>query len=302
MNIHFSGQMVVGILLAFVFMIGRDGGQMWRFRILSKNELGWTEAFRVNMLCEFTSAVTPSAVGGSSLIVLFLNREGINAGKSTTLMISCLFLDELYLTVACPIMLFLIPFNDLFGSVAIFSDGMKILFFVVYGCIALWTLVLYIALFKRPDIVKNLLMTLFGFAWLKKWRGAIEELTDNLILSSHEISREPLSFWLKAFGATTISWTSRYLVVNALLLAFTTSAHHFLAFARQLVLWIIMIISPTPGGSGVSEYMFNVYYADFFSIAGMALLVAFIWRIITYYMYLVIGVIILPKWIGTFKK
>ena len=67
----------------------------------------WRQAFRVNMLCEFTSAVTPSAVGGSSLIVLFLNKEGINAGRSTALTISCLFLDELFLVLACPFALLL---------------------------------------------------------------------------------------------------------------------------------------------------------------------------------------------------
>lgn len=302
MNLRFSGRMLVGILLALLFMAGRDGGQMWRFRMLSDRQLSWMQTFRVNMLCEFTSAVTPSAVGGSSLIVLFLNKEGINAGKSTALMISCLFLDELFLTLACPVVIAFLPLDELFGPSTAMTSGMKILFFIVYACIAVWTLILYLALFKRPDIVKALLMKIFKIRWLKRWSGAMEELTDNLVLSSKEMGNRSFLFWLKAFGATSLSWTSRYLVVNALLLAFTTTGEHFLAFARQLILWIIMVISPTPGGSGVSEYMFKVYYADFFSVAGMALVVAFIWRIITYYLYLVIGVIILPKWIGNFKS
>lgn len=90
-DIHFSWRLVGGLLLAILFMFGRDGGLMWRFRFITDRELTWRQAFRVNMLCEFTSAVTPSAVGGSSLIVLFLNKEGINAGRSTALTISCLF-------------------------------------------------------------------------------------------------------------------------------------------------------------------------------------------------------------------
>ncbi len=80
-DIHFSWRLVGGLLLAILFMFGRDGGLMWRFRFITDRELTWRQAFRVNMLCEFTSAVTPSAVGGSSLIVLFLNKEGINAGR-----------------------------------------------------------------------------------------------------------------------------------------------------------------------------------------------------------------------------
>ena len=280
-----------------LFMFGRDGGLMWRFRFITDRELTWRQAFRVNMLCEFTSAVTPSAVGGSSLIVLFLNKEGINAGRSTALTISCLFLDELFLVLACPFALLLFSFDDLFGNVAILSSGIEVLFFLVYGVVTIWTFLLYLALFRRPEWVKRLLLTIFRLPLLRRWHKAIETLTDNLVLSSREMSQKSFTFWLKAFGITCLAWTSRYLVVNALLIAFTTSGSQLLAFVRQLILWVVMTISPTPGGSGVSEYMFREYYADFFDVAGMALVVAFVWRIITYYMYLLIGAIIIPGWV-----
>lgn len=302
MNIRFTGQMAVGILLAFLFMFGRDFGLMWRFRMMSDYGLSWWQAFKVNMLCEFTSAVTPSAVGGSALIVLFLNKEGINAGRSTAIMISCLFLDELFLVIACPVILMLIPLNELFGDASFLTTGVKMLFFGVYASVIIWTLLLYLALFKRPRWVKALLVKLFSIPFLRRWKGGIITLTDNLVISSRELSNKSGVFWLKAFATTCLSWCSRYMVVNALLLAFTSAGNHFLAFARQLILWIIMMVSPTPGGSGLSEYMFSYYYADFFSIAGMALIVAFLWRIITYYMYLLIGVFIIPSWIKKFKS
>lgn len=136
-GIRFSWRLVGGLLLAVLFMFGRDGGLMWRFRFITDRELTWRQAFRVNMLCEFTSAVTPSAVGGSSLIVLFLNKEGINAGRSTALTISCLFLDELFLVLACPFALLLFSFDDLFGNVAILSSGIEVLFFLVYGVVTI---------------------------------------------------------------------------------------------------------------------------------------------------------------------
>lgn len=296
-DIHFSWRLVGGLLLAILFMFGRDGGLMWRFRFITDRELTWRQAFRVNMLCEFTSAVTPSAVGGSSLIVLFLNKEGINAGRSTALTISCLFLDELFLVLGCPLVLLLFSFDDLFGNVAILSSGIEILFFLVYGVVTIWTFLLYLALFRRPEWVKRLLLTIFRLPLLRRWHKAIETLTDNLVLSSREMSQKSFTFWLKAFGITCLAWISRYLVVNALLIAFTTSGSQLLAFVRQLILWVVMTISPTPGGSGVSEYMFHEYYADFFDVAGMALVVAFVWRIITYYMYLLIGAIIIPGWV-----
>lgn len=48
------------------------------------------------MLCEFTSAATPSAVGGSSLIAVYLHKEGLTGGEGTSIMIANLFLDELF--------------------------------------------------------------------------------------------------------------------------------------------------------------------------------------------------------------
>lgn len=300
-DIHFSWRLLGGLLLAFLFMFGRDGGLIARFRYLSENTLSWRKAFNVNMLCEFTSAVTPSAVGGSSLIVLFLNKEGINAGRSTALMISCLFLDELFLVIACPLALLFFPFSELFGTISVFSESIKLLFFVVYGVVTIWTILLYLALFHRPEWVKHLLISVFRLPLLRRWKKAIEELTDNLVESSHQMSGKPFVFWLKAFGLTCCAWVSRYLVVNALLFAFTTDGSQLVAFVRQLILWIVMTVSPTPGGSGISEYMFQVYYADFFSVSGMALVVAFVWRIITYYMYLIVGVCIIPGWLKKFN-
>lgn len=300
-NIRFSGRMAAGLALAFLFMAGRDFGLIWRFRIMSDKILSWRQAFQVNMLCEFTSAITPSAVGGSALIVLFLTKEGIPVAKSTAIMIACLFLDELFLVLACPVILMLFPLEELFAETTVLASGIKILFFIMYGLITLWTVLLYVALFRKPQWIRFLLLKLFSAGFLKKWRGKVQQFTDSLVTSSHELSGRDTRFWLKVFVATCFSWCSRYLVVNALLVAFTTAGNHLLGFARQFIIWIVMMVSPTPGGSGVSEYMFGYYYADFVPYAGLALVIAFTWRIITYYTYLLIGAFIIPSWIKKFK-
>ena len=172
------------------------------------------------------------------------------------------------------------------------------LFFLVYMLIVSWTLILYTGLFKKPEWIRDSLNKIFKIRMLKRWGKQVSELGDNLVVSSHAIGKKPFSFWISAFGATVFSWTSRFLVVNALLLAFSpVTGKQLLAFGRQFILWIVMTVSPTPGGSGFSEYVFSQYYADFFPIAGTALVIAFIWRIITYYLYLAIGVCVIPGWL-----
>jgi glycosyltransferase 2 family protein len=61
-------------------------------------------------------------------------------------------------------------------------------------------------------------------------------------------------------------------------------------------MWVIMLISPTPGGSGVAEFVFSGFLSDFTPL-GFAVVMAILWRLLSYYPYLFIGIIILPQWI-----
>ncbi len=113
-SIHFDARVIACFLLAWLFMIGRDVGLTWRFRALTDHQLSWRKALKVDMLCEFTSCVTPSAVGGSALGMVYLNREGIEFGRATTLMMTTLFLDEFFFVLSIPVIMLLVPYSELF--------------------------------------------------------------------------------------------------------------------------------------------------------------------------------------------
>jgi hypothetical protein len=68
-------------------------------------------------------------------------------------------------------------------------------------------------------------------------------------------------------------------------------------------MWIMMLVMPTPGGSGFVETIFNSYMAEFVPVAGFVVVMALIWRLVTYYPYLFIGVFMAPAWVNkNFKK
>jgi hypothetical protein len=100
---------------------------------------------------------------------------------------------------------------------------------------------------------------------------------------------------VKTFAATFLSWTARYWVVNFMLLAFIPVSEHFLIYARQLVMWVIMLMSPTPGGSGIAEFAFSGFLREF--TLGLGAAFALLWRFLTYYPYLFVGSIVLPGWV-----
>jgi len=65
---------------------------------------------------------------------------------------------------------------------------------------------------------------------------------------------------------------------------------------------ILLILSPIPGGSCFAEVILSRYISDAIpaepgQAASIALAMAIIWRIISYYPYLIIGASIVPGWI-----
>lgn len=299
-HIHFTWRTWLCIGLAFLFMFGRDFGLSWRFRTLTDRELKWSKAYKVDFLCEFTSCVTPSAVGGSSLGMVFLNSQGIEFGRATTLMMTTLFLDELFFVIGCPLIVLLTPDNEIFSSGgATFSHGIKLTFWAVYAVLFIWTLILFSGIIWKPEWVRKVIAKLFTWKILRKWQTSAMSLGDNMVATSKELRTKPFRFWLEVFGGTALSWISRYLVVNALFFGFLPQDDpwQWVILARQFVLWVVLMVSPTPGGSGLSEWLFSEYYGDLVPTAGLALILAIFWRIVSYYLYLLIGALIVPGWL-----
>lgn len=308
--ITFSRWSVCWLIIAFCFMGMRDFGYMLRLRVLTEGMLSLRQSFRVIMLWEFTSAITPSAVGGTAVATLYVNKEGLSVGRSSAVVMITSFLDELYFILFFPIVLLIVSPTALFGlgittgGAVKFSEDLFLFCLIGYSVKFIWVALLSYGLFINPRGLKWLLMLIFKLPLLRRWKHGANRAGTDIIHSSREYRKKPFSFWLKAFGTTFLSWTSRYCVVNALLLAFFAVGDHVLIFARQLAMWIIMLISPTPGGSGFAEYVFTRYLGEFIPVdaavlGSVVIAMALLWRMISYYPYLLIGAIIFPHWLKT---
>ncbi len=305
--VSFTAWSVFWLLVSFFLMGIRDFGYILRLRILTNKELTWRKSFNIVMLWEFTSAITPSAIGGTSVAIFFLNKEGIRLGRSTAVVMVTSFLDEIYFILTFPIILLLLGRSDIFvldataPIVPWYQNHFFLLAFGGYILKLLYTLILSYGLFFNPRGLKWLLLMIFKLPIIRKWRPHANESGTDLIQTSKEFSDWPMSKWLKAFGATFFSWTARYWVVNTLIITFLgikwlSWEEHFHVFAKQLVMWIMMLISPTPGGSGFAEYVFKEFLAVFIP-AGTGIAMAFFWRAISYYPYLILGTFMVPRWI-----
>jgi len=290
--------------MAVLMMVGRDFFYMLRIRILTKNQLSWYRSMITILLWEFASALSPGVVGGAAVAMFILNKEKIEIGRATAIVVITAFLDNLFYILLLPILLIFLQYDLLFPTKSVGEPSLYVLFWAGYSIMLLICLLIFTALFFRPRIVVKLVEIIFSLPFIKKWKSNALKTASSIELAANELKHERKGFWLKSFLATCGSWLSRYFVVNCIIAAFLPIliTKHIFILAKQLVLWLFLLVSPTPGASGIAEYAFSELLVDLSSSALLLAALAIIWRLISYFPYLFIGVMILPKWIKKYSS
>ncbi|NDK56065.1 lysylphosphatidylglycerol synthase transmembrane domain-containing protein [Pontibacter fetidus] len=288
------------LLASLLVLVIRDFGYIYRIRALTDKFLTWRNSLDVIMLWEFASAVTPSVVGGTTVATIILNKEGIPLGKSLAYVMLTAVLDNMFFIVAAPIAL-LATQGDVFPTFGLDPSDvskLKMAFYVSYSLIALYTLLMIYALFVNPRAFKWLLLKITSIGFLRKWRVSAFHHGNEIIWASEQLKGKNANYWTKAILSTVFVWSARYFLLNCLIAAFTdvTLAEHALIISRNLIFWIVMLIAITPGGAGIVEMAFPSFFGLF--LGGFSNVVVMLYRLITYYPYLVLGSIFLPKWIA----
>ena len=294
-DIEFSQRSAWALVAAIGLVAMRDLAYMARVKILSMGQFDWRCSLRVVLLWEFASAITPSVIGGSPIAIFIMQREGMTLGRSVATVLATSFMDELFYVFVVPIFVFAV------GTEVFIPEGLsetaqlsiQSIFWTGYSIHCVLTLLILFVLFLRPKRTREIFLMLFRMRWLRRWKLWAETLTNEWMRASESLKGATKMIWLKTLGVTFVSWTSRFLILNAVLYIFFDSVLNLEVFARQLSLWIAMIVSPTPGASGIAEFSLPIFMQGVAVVGGVSVLV---WRILTYFIYLIIGSILLPRW------
>jgi len=291
----------IPILLAILVFFSRFAGYIFRIRSITNKELSWTSSLYVIILWEFASAVTPSVVGGTAVAVFILWKEGIKPGKALGFVLLTAIFDNLFFVLAAPVTLFL-GIENIFpassDSSTLVEDSLTALFFLSYGLIAVYTFIMAFALLINPRAFQWLLLKITSIKYLRKWRYSAYERGREMITASEQLKGMGTQFWINLALSTIFIWSSRYLLLNFLMASFTklTFVEHVLIFGKQIILWVVMLISPTPGSSGTAEAIFPAFFS--IHLGDYTIIVNVLWRVFTYYPYLFLGAFFLPRWIN----
>jgi len=294
------------LFLAFLTVLVRDFGYMYRIRVLTDKFFSWKESFQVIMLWELSSALTPSVVGGSGVAVFIMNREGLSLGKSTATMFVTALMDELFYIIMVPLVFLVAGSTGLWPDSIFSMEGAKIkwIFWGGYLFLCTLTVIIVLSLFFFPQGFKKVLIRIFSLKFLRRWIRQVVQLGNDIIISSGELKGKPFSFWLKAAGSTLFSWTARFFTLNFVIMAFMCTWNNMncldqlYVYGRQLIMWIYVLIGITPGSSGIAEIALAAFFEDTVITAQYVAIVAIIWRALTYFPYLFIGSAVLPRWLS----
>jgi len=279
-----------------------------RLRLLSDFEFGWKKSIELIFIWEFSSSVSPTSFGGSAVALFFLSHEKLKTSKSITLVLYTIVLDSFFFLLSLPFLILILGPIVFRPDLTSFWEGNEhaYLFVAVYIGMLTYSGFFFYGLFLHPENIKKTLHWLSKFKLLKKFKEKLIITGNNVVLASKELASKNMTYHLKAFLYTGLAWCLRFFVINMLIIAFSSVKigdifSQAIIYGRSQNLYVETSFTPTPGSTGFAEYLFNGFFHDYVPV-GISIVVAIIWRIITYYTYLFAGVIIVPNWINKLLK
>lgn len=302
-NINWTISILWWLLLAVGMYVLRHIFYAWRLMIMTDNAFSFWKSMQLIVIWEFSSAVSPTSVGGAGVALVLLAQEKLSGAKTVSVVLYSMVVDTLFFLISMPLLYLVLGPEMIRPNMTSMTDGYGVTFLTVIGAMALYGGLFFYGLFISPASTRRFLIILSKVPFLKRFRRGLVQTAMDIVSTSEEMQKQSWGFHAKAFIATSGAWITRFLALNFIIMALipSTSAafvDQLTIFARGEAMHTITSFSPTPGGAGIAEYLFGGFYSDYIP-NGVATLVALVWRLITYYPYLILGAIVIPIWIRT---
>ena len=307
LSLQWTSLMLRGVALSAFMLMLRDLGYVLRLQLLTDHKLSFRESLKIILLWEFGSAITPGMIGGKAAAIFLLIKNKINAAKASSFVLMAILLDEFVFILIFPIFYFLYG-RQMFQLGTQCPDWLALkaklpwvenIRYLEYTVILMlifilvFVIVVFIGIFIYPSWIRQLIKALGRLPLLKKWRIGFDDFANEIHHTSIHIRTKKTTFWIRLCLYTLMSWAGRYLVGVAIVYGFSTGSMDWLyVYVKQYALWLMFYLPSTPGSSGIAEALYMAFYCESIT-PGMSGTAAFVWRFMSYYVYLFIGVLVL---------
>jgi len=288
------------LLIAFIsIMLSYGVEAMVLHTLLKKKEdrkFGWWEMYRIPLIQALFNAITPFSSGGQPAQLVGLMQSKIDGGRASSVLLMKFIIYQTMVLIN-----FIIAMLVSFRSVAQHFSGLATL--IVFGMvihlvtISFLLMIMYYYDFTKKMVQVVLKPVLFFLKDEKRdkiLQSAIKSI-DSFYKESLVLKKEKAKV-IKAALLTVVQLFLYYFVVYFVLLALNCD-HVNIVDVLVMHIMIVMIVSifPIPGGSGGAEFSFKTLFAGFVPSASALILGMFLWRFITYYLGMFLGIIAVSK-------
>ena len=255
-----------------------------------KTKLSLKEAIKHNIITQFFNGVTPFSTGGQPMEVYMLMEHDIPIAKATNQTIQSFIFYQIALVIC--------------GSIAVINNFLFPIFpkvrllqiLVLLGFIINVLVVVFLILISRSKRVTNKLSEI-SIKILKKFKKNVDEEDIKQKFSDYHEGFKELRKRKRLFVGgvllNIVSLLCLYIVPMFILYSmgdFTSLTVNNTITASAYV-YIIGGFVPIPGASGGIEYGFGRFFGNFIEASTLSA-VLLLWRLITYYIGIIIGALV----------
>ncbi|UQS81647.1 flippase-like domain-containing protein [Bombilactobacillus folatiphilus] len=252
----------------------------------------WWNIIRIPWIQALFNAITPFSSGGQPAQIVALVQSGVEVGRGSSVL---LMKFVIYQTIV--LINFIIAMVFQFERIAQHFSGLAILiiggFLIHIFTIGILLMVMFYYRLTRKLAIG--IMKIIGLVVSSKkkerWTKNVLDKIDNFYQESLVLKQEKTKVF-KASVLTFFQLLFYYLVVYFTLLALHVDHVNIVeVLIMQIMIVMITSIFPIPGGTGGAEYSFKALFSQYVSVPSTLILGMFIWRFITYYLGMFLGII-----------
>ncbi len=271
-------------LFCHVLNIFIDAYLTYRFTKSSNSEYSFKEAFKVCMVGQFFSAITPGASGGQPMQLYCMANQGIDPGNATSSLVQKFLVYQSSITMYSTVSLIL-KFSMFRENIGNFMKGMAVFGFCSQAFVILLLILFSFNKSITFSMIKFIFLMLGKLKIIKNPEQKIKDLEiqiEYFYISNSNLYKKPMLV-LETYFFTIVQITCMFVVPYCIYRAFNIQgAKVFDMIAAQAFVTMISSFMPLPGGSGAAEGSFCVFLNQFFSEQTIKPAVL-LWRVITYF-------------------
>ena len=249
--------------------------------------------YKMCAIGKYYDNITPMSTGGEPAQIFYMKNRGLSASDSISVPLARYVVSQISWMIVGLTAVFVIIFTGVMDANAILIIGLV-------GFAANFTitsLCLFLSMNKKlgTKLVTGILKLLKKMHIVKNYEKQYEKVMDTVSGYQSTMQKYAKNIWsfLYAIFISILIFILTYTMPYIIYLMFGGTDHSL--WINMLVFGVIVELAssiiPIPGGSGMNEISFSVYFANIFP-AGTVFWGLLFWRFMTYYIYILQGLFI----------